>query len=159
VREPNFETVAVDRNRGTAFWPDPTKPAPYLLVVDDDRLVADTLGAILRDAGYAVAVSYDAETAIEMAEVAPPEVVVTDVGLPNMNGVELAFRLQQSISDCRVVLVTGTPEEATRLLSTRPEHDFRVFEKPIQPTELLKHVSELMGCNGQHPKSRDTTAD
>lgn len=144
MRNNNFESVSVSEILRTAVCPDQTRPAPYLLVVEDERVIGETLGAILRNEGYAVAVTYDAESAIEIAELAPPEVVVTDVGLPGMNGVDLAFYLQELIPDCKVVLLTGMPEEAIRLLSARPGPRFRMFAKPIQPAELLKSISELL---------------
>src|SRR5581483_436084 len=114
VIENNFATVAVSEILQMGLCPDTTRPAPYLLVVDDEPLIADTLGLIFRNQGYAVATSYDAESAIEIAELAPPQVVITDFVLPGMNGVELAFFLRDLIPDCRIVLISGNPEEASR---------------------------------------------
>ena len=145
----NFETVAVSEMVGAAFHTKPATPAPYLLVVDDERVLADSLALIFRQEGYAVTVAYDAESAFEIAKLAPPQVLVTDVALPGMNGVDLAFLLQESISDCNIILVTGSPEEATRLAATRPGHGFQMFAKPVQPTELLKCISDLLACNAQ----------
>jgi len=128
-------------------------------VVDDEHVIADMLGIALRRAGYGVTVVYDAESALEIAELAPPEVVITDVGLPRMNGVDLAFCLQELIPDCKTVFVTGIPEESTRLLSTRPEYAFRMFAKPISPTEVLQCISELLACNRRDSDHGSTAAD
>ncbi len=144
VSNTNFETVAVSELCGLSCPPDGATRAPYLFVVEDEHAIADSLGTIFRRAGYAVAVAYDAESALEMAELAPPELVVADVGLPGMNGVDLALQLQESVLGCRIIFVTGVPEEAARLVAARSSQRFRIFAKPVQPEELLHVISELL---------------
>ncbi len=139
--------------------PDMTPPAPYLLVVDDERLIADTLGLIFRHHGYAVAVAYDAESAIEIAELAPPDVVIADFALPGMNGVELAFRLQALIPNCGILLVSGHPDQAYRFASTMPGREFRCFAKPVNPNELLEEIAKLLAGKKHWPLRRCIGAD
>ncbi len=150
----NFATVAVSEILKAGLYPDSTRPAPYLLVVDDEAVIADTLGAIFRNHGYAVAVTYDAESAIEVAELAPPELVITDFVLPRMNGVELAFCLQDSIPDCRICLISGQPEEAYGLAATMLRKEVRCFAKPVDPKELLNEAAKLLssGNNNSGPQ-------
>lgn len=75
--------------------PDPIPQAPYGLVVDDNPLVADTLAEILRSHGYTASVAYDGEEALQLALLAPPDFVISDVFMPRLTGVELAVRLLQ----------------------------------------------------------------
>ncbi len=140
----NFATVALAEVFQRGLLPHNTAPAPYIFLVDDEHPLADTLALILRNDGYAVTVAYDAESAIEIAQLAPPQLLVTDIGLPGMNGIEFAFRVQELIPDCKAILITGLPELAAGLLVTRPRHCLPLLAKPIQPAELLKEVSELL---------------
>ncbi len=116
--------------------------APYVLVVDDERVIADTLAAILRGSGYAVAVAYDGDTALQLAELAPPDLLITDVYMPGMDGVELAVRLRESSPLCKILLFSGNPHEAAVLASARmPGHNYKLLSKPICPKQLLKDLA------------------
>ena len=64
---------------------------PRVLVVDDEPSITDTLVAILRTAGYDAAPSYDAETALSLCESLRPDLLITDVVMPGMNGIEMAI--------------------------------------------------------------------
>ncbi len=78
--------------------------------LDDEYAIANNFALILRNVGYAVTIAYDAESAVQIAELAPPELLITDFGLPGMNGVELALRIQKFIPECKIFFVTGRPE-------------------------------------------------
>ncbi len=152
----NFPTVALTQILQSGLLPDATPPAPYLLLVDDARALADTLAGILRHEGYAVTVAYDAESALGIAQLAPPQLLVTDVCLPRMNGVELAFHVQALIPDCKVVLVTASPDLAAGLLATKPRRPWRLFEKPIRLSGFLVAVSELLVSTGDNDERFDS---
>ncbi len=62
---------------------------PVVLVVDDESAIADTLTEILSRSGYAAMTAYDGNEALETALVTPPEMLITDVILPGMSGIEL----------------------------------------------------------------------
>lgn len=151
-------TVEVAKILQTGLCPHKLPPAPYLLVVDDERLLADTLAVIFRANGYAVTVAYDAASAIEIAELAPPQLLITDFGLPDMNGVELALRVQELTAECNVILVTGMPDTAAPFLDVTAAHlsgsHFPLFTKPVDPGELVKAVSELLPWAGQRKLPR-----
>ncbi len=78
----DIATVAVTQILQARLASHTLAPAPYVLVVEDEHVIADTLAVILRGAGYGVAVAYDAESAIEIAELAPPQLLVSDFALP-----------------------------------------------------------------------------
>ncbi len=148
---PYFETVRLSEVPGKGLRPENKSSTPYLLIVDDDHAIANNFALILQNAGYAVAVAHDGESAIKIAEAKPPEIVITDFGLPDMNGVELALHLKDLIPYYRLFFVTGLPEETARLLEAKmPGHQFHIFAKPIHPARLLGCVSELLACNQQN---------
>jgi CheY-like chemotaxis protein len=118
---------------------------PVVLVVDDERLIADTLAAILEISGYAAMVAYDGQSALEIAKVIPPDLLISDVVMPGMSGVELAMALSQSIPDCKVLLFSGQAATLDLLSAARAAgHDFPALTKPVHPRAMLDHVSELV---------------
>ncbi|HEY2469120.1 MAG TPA: response regulator [Terracidiphilus sp.] len=117
---------------------------PAVLVVDDESVIADTLAAILNGNGYKAIVSYDGESAIETAFIQPPELLITDVVLPGMNGIELAVTLRRIFPECKVLLFSGhaaTTHLMTSALSAG--NQFELLSKPIHPVELLKHIGRI----------------
>jgi DNA-binding NtrC family response regulator len=137
----NFEVVplaSVPKNEPSA------KPNPHVvLIVDDERVIADTLSAILSRSGFAVMTAYNAKTALEFASITPPELLITDVAMPGMNGIDLAISLVQSIPDCKVLLFSGQASTIDLLDKAREDgHNFNLLSKPIHPTDMLKRISD-----------------
>lgn len=117
---------------------------PVVLIVDDEPVIADTLAAILTHHGFAALSAYDAEHALELAKTIPPELLISDVLMPGMSGIDLAIAIKQSIPDCKVLLFSGQAATVDLLASARRSgHDFTVLVKPVHPTELLAHVKKL----------------
>ena len=106
-----------------------------LVVVDDEKNAADALGALLRDDGYQVSVAYDAETALKVLEVEEPDLVLTDLRLPGMDGIELLGRIRQMHPATMVVVMTayGTVKNAVRAMKLGAE-DY--LAKPVDVEEL-----------------------
>ena len=88
-----------------------------ILVVDDETDTADALAMVLNRAGHATAVSYDGAAALQAARTFKPEVVLLDIGLPRMDGYEVARRLREDLGDQNVLLfaLTGYRKDAGRL--------------------------------------------
>lgn len=130
--------------------PEDTHPyRPVVLVVDDESAIADTLSEILSRSGYAAIPAYDGNEALETALVTPPEVLITDVILPGMSGVELAIRLRRIYPECRVLLFSGQASTADLLASAKHEgHHFTLLTKPVHPRDLLAHVSDSLAQSG-----------
>jgi CheY-like chemotaxis protein len=113
-----------------------------VMVVDDERCIADTLAAILRNAGYEVAVSYDANAAIQQSDAARPDLVISDVVMPGMNGVDLAIRIRERHRDCKILLFSASVDSVNLLEEAqRQGHDFELVAKPIHPADLLAKLS------------------
>lgn len=120
-------------------------PKPIVLVVDDEAVIADTLTIILDQGGLMAMTAYDARTALEMADLVPPDLLLSDVVMPGMNGVDLAITIRKAQPDCKILLFSGTAANID-LLSAAGEagRDFVVLDKPIHPTELLARVSQTL---------------
>lgn len=122
---------------------DTTPYRPTVLVVDDESVIAETVAAILSRSGYATMTAYDGEEAMEIALLTPPELLITDVSLPGMNGIELATTMRRVFPDCRILLFSGhlATEELLLAHTQRTGHTFTLLSKPLHSRELLAWVS------------------
>lgn len=124
---------------------------PSVLVVDDESAIADTLSEILKLSGYEATAAYDAEEALETALLTPPQLLITDVMLPGMSGVELAIRMRRIYPNCQILLFSGQAATSDLLTSAkRAGHRFTLLSKPVYPTDLLQRVSETLGAVREH---------
>jgi len=118
---------------------------PVVLIVDDERIIADTLTAIFNRNGYTALTAYDAKSALRMASLIPPELLLTDVMMPGMNGIDLAIAIESLLPDCRILLFSGQASTVDLLARARTMgHDFTTLSKPVHPTELLKRASDTL---------------
>ena len=109
-----------------------------VLVVDDNRDSADTLAALLEAWGHDVRALYDGPSAIAAAAEFKPRVVLLDIGLPKMNGYEVAARLRKSASDPLILVAfTGYGQDEDRKRVREAGFDHHLV-KPLEPTELEK---------------------
>jgi DNA-binding response OmpR family regulator len=113
-----------------------------VLVVDDESVITDTLAEILNRSGYTAIPAYDAEEALETALMMPPELLLTDVMLPGMSGIELAVKVKRIFPDCKILLFSGQAATSDLLaVASRDGHRFDLLTKPLHPKDLLMHVS------------------
>jgi CheY-like chemotaxis protein len=121
------------------------RPAPghqlsrRLLVVDDNRDAADALAEALREVGYEVDVAYDGPRALELAQQLAVDVALLDIGLPVMDGYELAQRLRAISPLTRLIAVTGYGQQHDRARALQAGFD-RHFVKPVDLGELLQGI-------------------
>lgn len=111
---------------------------PRVLVADDESVIADTLMIILGQNGYEVTAVYSGVEAVETAKTWRPDVLLADVVMPDMSGIEAAIRIRALLPECRIMLLSG--QAATHDLmhdARRDGHRFEVILKPIHPTQLL----------------------
>jgi CheY-like chemotaxis protein len=118
-----------------------------LLIVDDERLIADTLTKIFSREGFDTRSVYSAEEALQMLDGSEwkPKLVITDVRLPGMNGLELAIRLKAPYPTCHLMIFSGVASTAA-LLEEAAEQvaSFSVLAKPVHPRELLAWASQAL---------------
>lgn len=115
-----------------------------VLVADDERIIANTLALILTSSGFEARAVYSGEKAIETAAEMKPDVLICDVILGGISGVEVAIRVSKILPECKVVLLSG--QAATADLLDRAEKEgyrFEILAKPIHPKVLLEHVAGL----------------
>ena len=111
-----------------------------LLVDDDPRLVA-VLSDMLRAEGHAVSTADNGEEALAVFDPASHDVVITDLGMPRMNGWEVAERVKSRAPSTAVFLLTGWGEGVVRARG-QPFVD-RVIAKPVSAQSLLEQLAEL----------------
>lgn len=121
------------------------KSQPLVLVVDDERIIADTLSIILSKSGFSTFTAYDGASALEIAQEHTPDLLISDVMMPGMTGIELAIAITQTIPGCKVLLFSGQAATVDLLEKARQSgHDFTTLTKPVHPTDMLKRISECL---------------
>lgn len=116
-----------------------------VMVVDDERLIAQSLRDILSRAGFDAVFALSGTEAIEMAEQICPDIVISDVIMPDLDGVQTAIRIRQSCPEARILLFSGQAATSDILERARADgHAFELLPKPIHPARLLAAVRKLM---------------
>jgi DNA-binding response OmpR family regulator len=116
-----------------------------VLVVDDERPITDTLCQILRKAGYECKAAYSATDALEILNDFTPQLIITDVMMPEMNGIEMAKAIRGKHPECNILLFSGNAATQDLLVNARAEgYSFNVLAKPVHPRELLAKVATLL---------------
>ncbi|MGB8481878.1 MAG: response regulator [Acidobacteriaceae bacterium] len=126
---------------------------PVVLVVDDEVVIADTLTTILAQHGIAAMTAYDGFGALEIARVIPPDLLLADVVMPGMSGIDLAIAIKEDIPDCAILLFSGQAA-TTGLLAKAGKAwcDFEVLLKPIHPQKLVQLIFERLHVDaGKQP--------
>lgn len=121
----------------------PESPDPRrVLVVDDNLDSADTMAELVRIWGYEVRTAHDGPAALECARSFRPNVVLLDVGLPGMDGYELARRLRaEGLAGDLLVSVTGYGQEEDRRKAQEAGFDHHLI-KPVNPDTLQRLVAQ-----------------
>jgi signal transduction histidine kinase len=138
IREPSPARPRASRE------PARTAPSRRILVVDDHRASADGLGKLLQIRGHEIRTVYDGREAVEMADEFRPNVVLLDIGLPEMNGYDVARALRQQPWGQGMVLIalTGWGQEADRHRAQEAGFDHHLV-KPVDPSALLHLLASL----------------
>ncbi len=114
-----------------------------LLIVDDNRDSADSLGLLLTLSGYSPQIAYDGHAAVALAKTLRPDVVLLDIGLPGLNGYEVARRLRADVDTkaACLIAITGYGQDENGRLAQQAGFD-RHFVKPVVFDELLAAISK-----------------
>jgi CheY-like chemotaxis protein len=114
-----------------------------VLVVDDEPLIADTIVQILNRSGFIAEAAYGGREAIDTARRTTPELILSDVLMPHIDGVEAAISIQKFLPDTRIVLFSGQAATVEILARARARgHDFELLPKPIHPTQLIERLRQ-----------------
>ena len=114
-----------------------------VLIVDDEHLIADTLAEILNGSNFVAVALYDGASALEWVRGTSIDILITDVVMPEMNGIELAKSIKSICPKTRIVLLSGQAQ--TRDLMQQAGHEgylFELWHKPMHPDDLLKRLKQ-----------------
>jgi CheY-like chemotaxis protein len=116
-----------------------------IIVVDDEPIIADTLVNILQGEGHEAFAVSNGESAISLAKLmrpVRPDVLVTDVIMPRMDGVETAKEMMRLVPDCRIILFSGQAASIDLLSKAQAEgYSFEILAKPVNPEILLAAIN------------------
>jgi DNA-binding response OmpR family regulator len=116
-----------------------------VLVVDDEQLIAESLRDILTQAGFDAVSALSGTEGIELAEQICPDIVISDVIMPDLDGVQTAIRIRRACPNARIILFSGQAATSEILGRARAEgHDFDLLPKPIHPARLLAVIRKML---------------
>jgi DNA-binding response OmpR family regulator len=126
----------------------PKENALHIFVVDDEKAIAETLAIILGKSGFIATSFTDPLEALEKALVRSPGLLLSDVVMPALSGVDLAVQIKEKCPNCKILLFSGQAETTDLLTAARMQgHDFPLVAKPIHPADLIIRIRELI-CTG-----------
>ncbi len=116
-----------------------------VFVVDDEVLIADTLGLILRREGFTVRTFYDGLAAFEFAQQETPDIILSDVVMPKRDGFILASKILEQFPQCQVLLISGNAYSAELLSNWRNkgQPEIEILAKPIHPELLVSKIKTM----------------
>ena len=114
---------------------------PKVLVVDDERIIADTLAMILNQSGFEARAVYSGEKAVEQASLFEPQMLITDVIMADLNGIDAAIQIRAILPQVKVLLFSGQAATADLLEKARTQgYEFEILAKPVHPQDLLNKL-------------------
>lgn len=106
--------------------------------MDDERSIADSLVFLLKHEGFEATAAYSGEEAQQSATANPVDLLISDVVMSGLNGVEAAIRIRERSPECRVILFSGHANAPALVERANSEgYDFELIQKPLHPQELL----------------------
>jgi len=135
-----FASLAEKEVSGTPFMADKSTPnsKPRVLVADDEQVIANTLAIILNQAGFEARAVYSGERAIDALDSFQPDMLISDVIMTGMTGIEAAIQTRAKLPGCKILLFSGQAATADLLERARAQgHEFEILAKPVHPTDLL----------------------
>ena len=128
---------------------------PKILVIDDEQSILKLVSAYLRPEGYEVYTASDGTSGLKAARAYKPDVVVLDIMLPGMDGVELLSQLRRE-SDVYVIMLTAKAEETDKIVGLSVGADDYVT-KPFSPRELVARIKAALRrqYSGSSPRDRN----
>jgi CheY-like chemotaxis protein len=120
--------------------------APRVFVVDDEPVIASTLAAILQMHGFSTRFFTSPFEALTAAKAKSPDLLISDVEMPGISGIDLAIQMRAQYPACKILLFSGRPATADLVDTARAEgHHFDLLLKPVLPTDLLLEIRKKVG--------------
>ncbi|MHB1021635.1 MAG: response regulator [Acidobacteriaceae bacterium] len=121
---------------------------PKVLVVDDERLVADTLCLIFKRSGFDCQAVYSGDEALLRLEEYTPELLLCDVTMPGVNGLEVASTVARLLPQCSILMLTGHYNNLKKIAehAIKLARPLDVATKPVHPDELLRQAQNILNA-------------
>ncbi|HSY04273.1 MAG TPA: response regulator [Acidobacteriaceae bacterium] len=127
-----------------AMQPSSDSGSLRIYIVDDEWIIAETLATILNKGGFNSYPFHNSSQALVRAMDCPPDVLITDVMMPGMTGIELAIALRRAGHNCRILLFSGQSGALDLLCDARRRgYEFELLEKPLHPLQLLMRLRNM----------------
>ncbi len=115
--------------------------AARVFVIDDEPIIAMTLAQLLLQQGYSALWFSDPLEALSAIALHVPDLIISDVTMPQLCGVDLAIHVKRSYPDCGILLISASAAYEDRLSRARNQgHTFRLLDKPVDPNHLIAEV-------------------
>jgi DNA-binding NtrC family response regulator len=155
ARRHKLEIVWVFTHAGTRYAAPTTEANPEMTfhgkqlrisVVDDEILIASSLATVLYNQGFDASFFTEPLQALQSARYYAPDLLISEVSMPVLSGIDLAIQVQKHCPNCKVLLFSGQPDIVGLLETSRANgHAFEVLPKPIHPTALLRQIWTTLG--------------
>jgi DNA-binding NtrC family response regulator len=115
-----------------------------VFVVDDEHTIASSLAAILKMHGYSATYFTSSLEALNAARSKTPDLLISDVAMPGISGIDLAIQIKIEYPACKILLFSGQAATLDLLEDARSQgHDFQLLEKPVHPSTMLAKIGAL----------------
>jgi len=122
----------------------PSQSVLRIFVVDDEPVIASTLAVIFNMNGYSARCFTDPIEALAAAQSDAPDLLISDVEMPGLSGVDLAIQMRARYPKCKILLFSGQAATLDLLENAGAQgHDFHLLLKPVHPSELLAKMGTL----------------
>ena len=117
-----------------------------ILVVDDESVIAETVVEILKQEGFEAMAASSGSSAIELARTWSPDIVLSDVIMPRVDGIEMGIKIREIVPSCKIILFSGQAATVDLLEKAREQgHRFEILAKPIRPDQLVSIIRANAG--------------
>jgi DNA-binding NtrC family response regulator len=118
----------------------PTASSPRIFVVDDEEMISLTAAAILRRSGFDATAFTNPLESLAAAFSEQPDMLISDVMMPGLSGIELAVQIRQVCPNCQILLISGIVGTGHPVLDEAGDYAFDLLMKPVQPVLLIHEV-------------------
>jgi CheY-like chemotaxis protein len=133
---------------------------PHVFIVDNEHVIASSIAAILKLNGYTATFFTSPLEALAAARSIAPDLLISDVQMPSISGIDLAIQMRAQFPTCKILLFSGQPATFDLLAEARGRgHDFDLLLKPMLPTELLFEVGKVVNGARQYTNPSPNRTD
>ena len=115
-----------------------------VLIADDEQVIADTLAMILNAVGFESKAVYSGEGAVSAATLFRPDILLSDIIMAGINGIDAAMIIREMLPECKVIFISGQAATTDFVCKARAEGlALEILAKPVDPQILIEHVKRL----------------